>query len=297
MEVRSINKTDKAAVLTLVAAIDPDDYIPYCFDDWVEDNYEGVFLGVWEAEELLGVASVDFLSSRVAWLQALRVSPRARRRGVGRLLSQACLERAGQAGRQVARLLIDMDNRASLALTAKAGFTQRAAWVRFEKEPEAQPGVHLQMPAASLLPQLVKKALEHGLELWHTDWETHDMNAEALSLSLENGTLFVPAHDPLVTMLDISYDEEDSEYKAYNPFGPPEAVTELLRGMEQKAYEKDLQRVAVLLTADSSHVATLEGLGYRLLTYRDAAGAEHPDGVTIWEHKLCSARTPRIPVS
>lgn len=286
MEIRRVQPADKAAVLTLVNEIAADDYIPYCFDDWVEDQERCVFLAACEREKLLGVANVQFLSERVAWLQALRVAPDQRRRGVGRALSQACLEQAASAGRQVARLLIDVDNHASLSLTAGTGFRKTAHWLRLEKTTESVTAPALRSPQRDELPHLVELAQQHGLHLWHTDWNTYDLNLEALQVSVDNDTLRVLADQPTTAMLDVTFDEEDGEYRAFNLVGPEAAAKRILLAMEKQAYEQGVRQVAVLLAADSPHLPTLQKLGYSFTWVKDPQGCEIADGLTIWEYDL-----------
>ncbi len=287
MDIRRAQAQDRAVVLALINAIDPDDYIPYCWDEWVADYENGIPLVAWFDGSLLGLAHVQFLSQRVAWLQALRVAPTARRLGVGTALTETCLRSAARARRHIARLLIDIDNRASLSLTAKAGFTQIAEWLRLEKSLVASPSAPLmRSPLPEHLPQLVKLARQHGLDLWHTDWQTYDLDIEALQVSLRKGSLQVLADKPTATMLDIVYDEDDQEYKTYNPVGDPVATLELLQAMEQAAYQQGLPRVAVLLAADSPFVPHLQQLGYEFARVQTAEGKYIKDGVTIWEYDL-----------
>ena len=286
MEIRRVQPGDKASVLALVKEIDADDYIPYCFDDWVGDLQGVVFLAAYEDARLLGVANVQFLSERVAWLQALRVAPSQRRRGVGRALSLACLERAARAGRQVARLLIDIDNHASLSLSVKNGFYKIAEWLRLEKPTEPVAAPAMRSPQREELPQLVRLAEQWGLQLWHTDWNTYDMSVEALQVSLDNDTLRILPEQPAATMLDVVFDEEDDEYRTYNPLGEESAVKQILLAMEKEAHGRGVPRVAVLLAADSPHLSTVQQLGYKFSLVKDHRGCEIVDGVTIWEYDL-----------
>lgn len=286
MEIRRAQTTDKDSVLALVAAIGRDDYIPYCFDDWVNDAEGGAFLVAYQDERLLGVANAEFLSERVAWLQALRVAPSARRLGVSTALTQACLDYSARAGRQVARLLIDIDNQASLSLTARAGFHKIAEWLRLEKRPGLTEAPSMSNPAADLLPQLVELAELHGSSLWHTDWNTYDLGLDALGVSLANDTLRVLSERPVAAMLDVSYDEEDHEYRAHNLLGNSTALVQLLQAMENEACERGVPLVTVMLAADSPHLPSVQQLGYRFSIVKDANGQDMVDGVTIWEYDL-----------
>lgn len=289
MEIRRAQPTDREAVLQLVTEIDADDYIPYCFDDWVTDIAGGVFLVAYAEEKLLGIANVHFLDDRIAWLQALRVATWARRSGVGTMLAQACLHFSAKAGRQVARLLIDSDNHASLNLTAQAGFNKIIEWLRLEKQVQPLVAPCIQKAEADQLAQLVNLAKDHDLKLWHTDWETHDFGIQALKTSLKNGSLYVLADTPAAAMLDATYDEDDQEYMIFNITGKLDDVKQLLSALEHNAYKCGIPRVVVLLPVDSPHLANTQQLGYKFAIVKDKNGLDMIDGVTIWEYNLTGA--------
>lgn len=284
MHIRRIRLEDKKDVLALIDLIGENDYIPYCFDEWA-DSAQGVFLAAF-ADVLLGVAYVYFLSGKVAWFQALRVHPRARRKGVGRALTKACLAAAAEVGRKKARLRIDTDNHGSLALTEAAGFSKIAAWLRLEKKPVDTGAPGIRYPAEEELPQLLGLAKRGGLKLWHTDWEAPDLSLAVLREARGRGSLRVLQHEPLAALADITYDEDDREYKVFNPVGEWWAVQPLLLGVEKEAWERSLRLAAVYLQTDSPYTAGLKQMGYRPALVRDWQGAEIADGLTIWEKDL-----------
>src|SRR5438067_11548347 len=97
------------------------DYILDVFDDWTRDRRGGLWVAV-EDGEIVGIAKLTLLGDREAWLHALRVDPRRRRRGIGTALLAHRLERARHLGARVARLDTAEGNVAVHRLMRRFGF-------------------------------------------------------------------------------------------------------------------------------------------------------------------------------
>src|SRR5438034_8235630 len=77
--IRAAQPRDKRAVRALCARIWGGDYIPDQFDDWVRDR-RGRFWVAVDDGHLIGIAKLTLVGEREAWLHALRVDPRHRRK-------------------------------------------------------------------------------------------------------------------------------------------------------------------------------------------------------------------------
>lgn len=276
MEIRTARRSDREQVQELLGSVWSDDYVAECWDDWVEHPEQGIPLLACADHRLLGVAYVHFLSQRVAWLQALRVHPQARRMGVGSALSQACLERARLAGRSVARLLIDADNVASAAMTAQAGFHQVLNYCKLQRRELRDAGPRLSAPAWEQLPALCQLARGAGHRHWHYDWETRDLSEETLQLAWQAGVLRVLADRPLLAVAAVN--AYDDEFDVSEPVGDPSALLDLVWGLESEAKRLGKPQVELFLPDDSPLVKLLvQRGGYQLLA---------DDGHTIWEYTL-----------
>ncbi len=75
-----------------------------------------------------GFLKMEFLPDRSIYLSGLRVSPEARRKGVGIALTEYALQEARSGKMKVARLLIEPGNVPSLALAKKIGFNEIRAY-------------------------------------------------------------------------------------------------------------------------------------------------------------------------
>ncbi|MFI5271661.1 MAG: GNAT family N-acetyltransferase [Ktedonobacterales bacterium] len=131
IEVRVARPEDRAAVLAFCAEGAPDgDYIEYVWDEWLRDE-RGALLVATADGTPVGMISLRMLSDDEAWLQGVRVAPRARRHGVGHRLTSAALRAAHERGAVVARLLISQSNLASQGMVSGFGFEKVAAVLHY----------------------------------------------------------------------------------------------------------------------------------------------------------------------
>jgi ribosomal-protein-alanine N-acetyltransferase len=79
-------------------------------------------IGAEEAGRLLGFAIGYLMRRDTGHLLTLDVHPEARRRGVGRALAQAVLERLARAGARKIRLEVDVGNEGAVAFYRTLGF-------------------------------------------------------------------------------------------------------------------------------------------------------------------------------
>ena len=107
--IRVARPSDKRGVRALCAAIWSGDYVTEVFDDWVKDRRGRLWVAIAD-DRVVGVAKLTVMPSREAWLHALRVHPKYRRRGIASALFEHRLERARLLGARIARLDTGEDN-------------------------------------------------------------------------------------------------------------------------------------------------------------------------------------------
>ncbi len=160
--IRAAQPRDKRAVRALCARIWSDDYIPDRFDEWVRDR-RGRFWVAVEDGHLIGIAKLTLIGEREAWLHALRVDPRHRRKGVGTALLEHRLERARRLGAQVARLDTQEDNTAVHRMMRRFGFRLREVDGYFERRARSvvppRRALPIDVPAVTRLARLNRGAL------------------------------------------------------------------------------------------------------------------------------------------
>ncbi len=76
-----------------------------------------------EESRVVGFLKIEDLCDNSIWLSGLRVHPDYRRLGIASLLTNKAIESERSRGFSAARILVSSDNKASLALSQKAGFT------------------------------------------------------------------------------------------------------------------------------------------------------------------------------
>jgi GNAT superfamily N-acetyltransferase len=119
-----------------------DDYLPRTFRTWAENDDDAKRTLVADDDgHAVGVIQGVHLSEREAWVQALRVHPDYRDRGLARRLTDAILTWARDRGAVVCRNLVFSWNVASLSLARSLGFAPATEfrWARIEADPDADP--------------------------------------------------------------------------------------------------------------------------------------------------------------
>jgi GNAT superfamily N-acetyltransferase len=117
-----------------------DDYLPRTFREWAESDDDAKRTLVADDDgQAVGVIQGVHLTEREAWVQALRVHPDHRDRGLARRLTDAILTWARDRGAVVCRNLVFSWNVASLGLARSLGFrpTTEFRWARIEADADA----------------------------------------------------------------------------------------------------------------------------------------------------------------
>lgn len=134
MNIRRAELADTAKVMSLLARVWEDDYLPHTWVKWVEETDRGVVLVALEGDEIIGTCYIHFLPENRCWFQGMRVDPQIRRAGIGSALTAASLQVAKEAHCTHVCLGIDADNTPSLTMTAKAGFRKICDFARVGKK-------------------------------------------------------------------------------------------------------------------------------------------------------------------
>ena len=120
-----------------------DDYLPRTFRAWAESDDDAKRTLVADDGRAVGVIQGVHLTEREAWVQALRVHPDYRDRGLARRLTDAILTWARGRGAVVCRNLVFSWNVASLSLARSLGFDPATEfrWARIEADADADPAL------------------------------------------------------------------------------------------------------------------------------------------------------------
>jgi ribosomal protein S18 acetylase RimI-like enzyme len=125
--VRPARPDDGEAVLAFCQETwDSTDYIADVWEDWLTAESGALLVAVSEGQPV-GLIHLAMPSHEDAWLEGIRVDPRVRRQGTGRVLISQALVLAREQGAKVARLFTSSENLAAQELvTRRFGFQKVA---------------------------------------------------------------------------------------------------------------------------------------------------------------------------
>ncbi len=116
MEIIPVKEKDKNEIIEISKySFEWGDYIDQVFDLWLK---EGIFIKAVEGNKILGFLHIK-LYDKFSWFEGLRVSPEARRTGVGTELTKMAIY---LSEKKINRLMIRESNKPSLALSNKLSF-------------------------------------------------------------------------------------------------------------------------------------------------------------------------------
>lgn len=109
------------------------------FSRFLEPSEEGLLLGAWADEALVGFATLYWTHSStraedIALMNDLFVADGARGRGVGRRLIEACVEAARERGLPVVEWYTATDNARAQRLYDRYPGARRSAWLAYDVE-------------------------------------------------------------------------------------------------------------------------------------------------------------------
>jgi len=130
--VREAKASDKDAVLRFCQnTFEWGDYVQNVWDYWLADASGKIFVATFENKPV-GMCHVEIVKRGEAWLEAARVAPEFRRRGVASLLTKTCLEWATKRSAKVARLVTESGNFVAQKALGKLEFQRVSDWALME---------------------------------------------------------------------------------------------------------------------------------------------------------------------
>jgi GNAT superfamily N-acetyltransferase len=228
------------------------DYIPEVWDDWLDD--EGGTLVVGELDgQVVALSRIAYQPGGQIWLEAMRVDPEFRRRGIAARFLDHHITHARQRGARVVRLGTGGNNKATQILTGRAGMECIGTYVLWHALP--QPGASRVMFLTPDHHEQVRAFLRASPVLAHThglygvDWVWQELIDERLAQFLEGGQVaahFAPGGDlaalawfvpePGAEVLWVGFADGDSA-----------AVTALAGASRVRAAQLGAEKVQVML--------------------------------------------------
>lgn len=261
VRIRAAQPGDRRAVRELWARIWSDDYVPRAFDAWVGDR-KGRFWVATLDRRVIGIAKLTLSRDREAWLHALRVDPRYRRRGVATALLQHRLERARRLGARVARLDTAEDNVAVHRLMRRFGFHRIARVSHYSAQ--ASPGERPRLATRAELAAIWKILRERRAMLYEAHF-VRSLVRDDVAQAVREGRCYVIGPRGGVSAAAVVRPVRDREHgsrlTAEALAGTPAALRCLLRGLRAEARAQRLARAGIAAPAPQWPIA--RDAGYR----------------------------------
>ena len=127
IEMRPARPEDREAVLAFcVNTWDWGDYIEYVWDEWLDDP-KGMLVVAIVDGQVAGVAHFQMLTPSEAWFEGMRVDPAYRNHGLARAINDFMSAEAIKRGANIARLITESTNTASIRSVERGNFMHRIA--------------------------------------------------------------------------------------------------------------------------------------------------------------------------
>jgi GNAT superfamily N-acetyltransferase len=238
------------------------DYVPEVWDDWLvgiarspamSSGGAGLLIvGEWEGQ-VVALSRIDFQTPDQVWLEAMRVDPDYRRRGIAGHFLDYSIDYARERGARVVRLGTGGNNTPVHVLAARAGMECVGVYVQWNAEPlpEGPPLVCLTPGQEGQLLAFLEKSpvLAHTRGLYSVDWAWQELTAERVAQFLAAGQ--VAAHRPreveLAALALIHADPDGEELWIGFADGQFQAVAGLATRIRTNAAQQGIGKVRVML--------------------------------------------------
>jgi GNAT superfamily N-acetyltransferase len=235
-----------------------EDYLPRTFRAWAESDDDATRTLVADDDgDAVGVIQGVHLTGREAWVQALRVHPDYRDRGLARRLTDAILSWARERGAVVCRNLVFSWNVASLSLARSLGFDPATEfrWARIDADADAAPALDVCAdPDAGWTFWSDSAARDHlrGLTIHPSEaWTLSELRPADLERAAEADGLFVVQGDGTrgLAIRNRVFEADDDRWTEYavGAWADLDAARALVAAVARDAARLDAGRARMLV--------------------------------------------------
>lgn len=152
-EVRPARREDLDHIVPWTSGtFDWGDYVPQRFETWLNDSRGVVLVVPDETDRPIALCHASMLSSYEGWLEAARVHPEHRRRGLGSALNHAGVSWLSERGARIVRLAVETENETARNQVEKLGYRPICVWqhadLPIERKRRCPPGYRLRQVSA-----------------------------------------------------------------------------------------------------------------------------------------------------
>jgi GNAT superfamily N-acetyltransferase len=263
VRIRAARPEDRPAMERICAQTwDWGDYVPEVWDGWlagvarspaIGSSGVGVLIvGEWEGQ-VVALSRIDFQTRDQVWLEAMRVDPDYRRRGIAGQFLDYSINFALERGARVVRLGTGGNNTPVHLIAVRAGMERVGIYVQWNAEPlpEGPPLVCLAPGQEARLLAFLdgSRVLAHTRGLYSVDWAWQELTAERAVQFLAASQ--VAAHYPqeigLAALALIHADPDGEELWIGFADGQFQAVADLATRIRTSAARQGIGKVRVML--------------------------------------------------
>jgi GNAT superfamily N-acetyltransferase len=261
--VRGATAANTAAVQALCKLLDPDDYVPEAWPMWLRMT-DGINLVAEVEGRIVGCGHGELLTPHEAWVQALRVHPAVRRRGIGSQLLRAREAELRHRGVHVVRGAIDAYNAPSQALFEKAGWRTVLRVCRRRVEGRIGDAAHLRRAPLPEAMALVRAApvLASRPHLALVKRAYFTMTEEHLAGLAQQGAVVVSQDGQAYAILDPEAAQSSGTLWVTAIAGNPASRREVLEDLVKEAGCSGLD-VVVDSPAEPALQSALDAMGFK----------------------------------
>jgi GNAT superfamily N-acetyltransferase len=227
------------------------DYVPDRLPGWIDAPESHVVVCTADDDLPIAVAHALMLSPTEAWLEAARVHPDFRRKGLGSAMNRDCTAWAAGRGARVARLASEATNTAARHQVEALGYRHTSSWAYAELTPTVRSllgeGRRLQpAPAADVAPAWMAWSAGDlsrvGRELTADGWRWRRAQVEDLSDAAQRGD-FLQSPAGWVTVTQPQADWVRCGWMATTP----EEAPVLLAGLRDLALDRNVAEIDLMV--------------------------------------------------
>ncbi|MFM7795623.1 MAG: GNAT family N-acetyltransferase [Candidatus Nitrosotenuis sp.] len=255
LKIRLAQNKDKNQVLSFcVNTFEWGDYIDRVWDKWYAKktllvaDHRGIAAGICNAA----------LSANQLWIEGIRINPIFRRKGYATRLVAAAESLARNKRLAISRMIIANNNKKSLSMAKSLGYSLEQKWRLYNllaKKQTSKAKIATDLKIQIPLPNIT----------YSQSWKWFTLDQRALSKLVRSGQVIQYLTNKKLQAIGIwskSHIDNDLVQLGYLN-GTNQGLIQILRFMQNLAYENDMQRIQILIP-DSLEIQ-FKGLESRML--------------------------------
>ena len=266
-----------------------EDYLPKVIKEWILDDERYTF-GAFKDEKmtiLIALGSIKIISADLAWMEGGRVAEEYQRKGIGKILTQYCIDYAKSKKIKYIQYDTFSQNDGSISLAKSLGYYQKDYMELLEGKLSEISGIDSNISPFSEISsdeafRFLKEIPNGPKTEICAGWSFRPFNLKQIS-NIKGKWI---RNDEAIVLKIGSDDSLEGENPVYDElwliiYGKILAVKDLLKGVliEEKKSQNSLHKLSIRVFCPSALSKSIQELGF---SYIDGK----PSGVVIFEKRL-----------